>query len=164
MMNEIAQATGARKSDRWIPWYIVAFFVVVAILDGIFVYLATSTHTGVVSEQAYDKGLAYNDTVAAAEAQAALGWQHAIHLEGGMLVFTLNGNDGVALNGAAVKAVIKRPIGDAQDFTLELRAAGDGRYEVPVSFPANGQWDARVYALWQDQDYQAHKRLIVEAP
>lgn len=163
-MTDIAKTSGPRKSDRWIPWYIVAFFVVIAILDGIFVYIATSTHTGVVSERAYDKGLAYNDTVAAAEAQAALGWQHAIRLESGKLVFTLNDNNGAPLSDAAAKVVIKRPIGDTLDFTLELHPVGNGRYEAPVSFPANGQWDARVYVLWQDKDYQAHKRLIVDVP
>ncbi|WP_417466224.1 FixH family protein [Kordiimonas sp.] len=163
-MSNTAQDTGMRKSDRLIPWYIVAFFVVVAILDGIFVYIATSTHTGVVSEQAYDKGLAYNETVAAAEKQAALGWQHSISHEDGRLIFTLTDGDGAALKDAAVKAVIRRPIGDTADFTLELRQIVDGRYEAPISFPANGQWDARIYALWQDKDYQAHKRLIVTAP
>jgi len=49
--------------DRIIPLYFVAFFVVIAIFDGIFVYLATSTHSGVVTENAYQKGLNYNQYI-----------------------------------------------------------------------------------------------------
>ena len=149
------------KRDRLIPWYIVSFFVVVAIVDGIFVYIATSTHTGVVTEHAYDQGLAYNKTVAASDAQDALGWQSKIVLGAdSVLTFSLSDADGQMLEGAAAKAVFTRPTKDGMDFSIELSEQAPGQYVAPVAFPADGQWDVRLFALWNNQDYQSHKRLI----
>ena len=61
------------KRDRIIPLYFVAFFVFIAIMDGIFVYLATTTHSGVVTENAYQKGLNYNQYITAYDQQEMLG-------------------------------------------------------------------------------------------
>ncbi|WP_262690368.1 FixH family protein [Kordiimonas aestuarii] len=162
MSKVMTEETGMRESDRLIPWYIVAFFVVVAILDGIFVYIATSTHTGVITEQAYDKGLAYNDTVAAAEAQHALGWRGEIILRDRReLCFILRDKDGTLLKGAAVKAVFTRPTQDGMDFGVELLEGADGAYRAAIDLPALGLWDVRVFALEGERDFQAHKRLVV---
>ena len=156
---------GMTKRDRLIPWYIVAFFVVVAILDGIFVYVATSTHTGVVTDRAYDKGLAYNETVAAAEAQQQLGWQSEITLAGNeRLTFTLRDAEGNALTGAVVKAEFMRPTQAGMDFAVELAESTDGVYSATVAFPVDGLWDVRVFAIEGERDYQAHKRLVVKKP
>ncbi|WP_417449235.1 FixH family protein [Kordiimonas sp.] len=162
MSNIKVEETGMRKSDRLIPWYIVAFFVVVAILDGIFVYIATSTHTGVVTDQAYDKGLAYNETVAAAEAQNALGWQGEITLhDKAELSFVLRDAEGSTLNGATVKAVFTRPTQDGMDFNVDMVAGADGVYTAAINLPALGLWDVRVFALEGEHDFQVHRRLVV---
>ena len=156
---------GMTKRYRLIPWYIVAFFVVVAVLDGIFVYVATSTHTGVVTEHAYDEGLAYNETVAAADAQKQLGWQSEIVLTGNrMLSFSLKDTDGKPLTGAVVKAQFMRPTQAGMDFSLELSESADGVYTAPVTFPVDGLWDVRVFALEGEHDFQAHERLVVKKP
>ena len=79
--------SGPRKSDKWIPWYFVAFFVVLAILDGIFVTIAATTHTGVITENAYQKGLDYNEVVAASEEQDEIGWVGNIGFEKSTVTF-----------------------------------------------------------------------------
>ena len=156
---------GMTKRDRLIPWYIVSFFVVVAILDGIFVYIATSTHTGVVTEHAYDKGLAYNETVAAAEAQKQLGWQGDIALAGDrMLEFSLRDADGRALTGALAKVEFMRPTQDGMDFALDLAESTDGVYTASVDFPAEGLWDVRVFATRGGEEFQSHRRVVVNKP
>ena len=66
------------KNDKWIPWYFVLFFATIAICDAVFVGLALSTHRGLVTEHAYQKGLEYNHTIAAAEQQDGLNWQGRI--------------------------------------------------------------------------------------
>lgn len=151
----------ANKRDKWIPWYFVAFFAVLAVMDGIFVYLATNTHTGVVTEQAYDRGLNYNETVEAAEAQAALGWQGAIsYSSNGILTFDLSAND-APLVGAEVVAEFTRPTHNGVDFSIPLVDLYNGRYQALVDFPLDGVWDARVFVTWKQQQYQQGKRLIV---
>ncbi|MFC4349477.1 FixH family protein [Kordiimonas lipolytica] len=150
------------KSSRWIPWSIVGFFVVLAILDGIFVYLATSTHPGVVTEHAYEEGLRYNETVAAAEKQDALGWQTELDLvAGSSLMLTLSDAESRFIDGASVRAEISRPTQAGMDFELNLEQSGAGTYEAAVSFPEPGQWEVRIFVEWQQKQYQQAKRVVV---
>lgn len=152
----------ARKSDRWIPWMIVGFFVVVAIFDGIFVYLAGSTHTGVVTDNAYNRGLDYNATVAAAEKQAGLGWKIDLDLkDGSNLILKAIDSEQRPLQGAVVRAEFKRPTQDGYDFDVAMTETVAGTFETPVSFPLSGQWDVRVFVQWKQEQFQQSKRLVV---
>lgn len=149
------------KKDRWIPWYFVGFFAIIAVMDGIFVYLATDTHTGVVTEQAYQKGLNYNETVAAVEAQEALGWSSIIDYQSdGEFVFTLSEGE-QPLAGAEIIAEFTRPTHNGVDFSVPLLESGAGAYRAPVEFPLDGIWDVRVYVTWNQQQYQQTERLVI---
>lgn len=52
-----------KKDGRRVLFYLIGFFVIFASVDAYFVYKAFSTHTGVVVENAYEKGLNYNDII-----------------------------------------------------------------------------------------------------
>ena len=58
-----ASKTKPPFKDRIIPWYFVMAFMVIFAVNGLFVYLATHTHTGVITENAYEKGLKFDDIV-----------------------------------------------------------------------------------------------------
>ena len=150
-----------RKRDRFIPLYFVAFFLVLAAMDGVFVYLATSSHTGLVTDQAYERGLAYNETIAAAEESAKLDWQADITLSGSNLILDLADAQGEPIDDANVKAEITRPTQAGYDIELTLSQTAGGTYTVPVVFPLDGQWDVRVFVEWKQQQFQQGKRLIV---
>ncbi len=150
-----------RKSDKWIPWYFVAFFVLLAIIDGIFVTIATKTHSGSVTEQAYQKGLQYNNTITAAQRQEKLGWQGAILFAGDRLQFSLKDHESQPLTGAEVTAYISRPTQSGYDFTINLEETVPGSYSAVADFPLKGQWDVRMAAQWQQQHYQQHRRIVV---
>jgi len=151
-----------KKSDKWIPWYFVAFFVVLAILDGIFVYIATSTHTGLVTDNAYKKGLAYNQTIENYEAQKQLGWQTDIKLEQQDLTFAIKDAKGNAIEDADVVAHISRVTQAGHDFDVSLQYAENGIYKNNVDFPMKGQWDVSVVVKWKQEQYQQSKRIIVK--
>ncbi|TNE62538.1 MAG: hypothetical protein EP335_11910 [Alphaproteobacteria bacterium] len=151
-----------RKSDRFIPWYFVAFFLTFIVVDAVFVYIATTTHTGVVTDHAYKEGISYNETVAASDAQDRLGWQGTVRLDGvAGFSFRLADKAGKPLSGAKVQASFMRPTSDGKDFTAELVETEAGLYEAAVAFPLPGVWDARVFAGRDGQEYQHHERLIV---
>ncbi|SDE01193.1 FixH family protein [Kordiimonas lacus] len=152
-----------QKSGRWIPWMIVGFFVVVAILDGIFVYMATSTHTGVVTKHAYEEGLRYNETVAAADAQAALGWQGDVRFGEAdkLLEFSLLDANGESMDGASVRAELTRPTQAGMDFTVPMVQTEGGVYSASLDFPEPGLWDVRIFVEWKQKQYQQTKRLVV---
>ncbi len=153
-------ATGPRPSDKWIPWYFVAFFVGLAVVNAIFIYIATSTHSGVVTENAYSEGLSYNETIAAVEAQEALGWQSNIQIEGNMLKFELNdGRD--KIKSASVIAEFVNPTREGMDFIIDLTETDQGFYEGVIPGDIIGQWDIRVKTVWQQTQYQTSKRIII---
>ena len=150
------------KNDKWIPQYFIMFFVGLAIVDGIFVWLATSTHTGVVTEHAYQKGLAYNDTVDAAESQEQLGWKGTIEYEAGKTTLTLIDSYGHFISDAEVQAHFFRPTQAGYDFSIPLPTEAEGKYGASVELPLKGQWDIRITAKWKQQYYQQHKRILVK--
>lgn len=154
--------TNIRKSDKYIPWYFVAFFLVIAIVDGIFVTVATSTHTGVVTENAYKKGLNYNETIAASDQQNKLGWDAQIAYAKPALSFSLKDANNAAIIGAKVTAHITRVTQSGHEFTLPLTDNKDGTYSHNVAFPLKGLWNVGITAQWKQQNYQKSKRIIAK--
>jgi nitrogen fixation protein FixH len=150
------------RRDRMIPWYFVMFFVGLAVVDGVLVTLAVRTQTGVVTDHAYEKGLAYNEVVDAAAAQAALGWKGAIEFvpsagNAGTLRLKLSDTSGKLLTLDSATATIIRPTQAGQDFEVTLSNG-----EAPVTFPEAGQWEVRIFANVGGTPYQQSKRIVVE--
>lgn len=161
-MNAKAEKTeDIRKSDKYIPWLFVLFFAVIAVVDGFFVTMAVRTHTGVVTDRPYERGLAYNETLAAARAQKDMGWRGTIVLDGGDVVFTLKDEQGKPIDNADVAMQMTRPIPAGYDFDVPMHGEGQGRYRASVTFPLIGQWEARAFATWRDQQYQSATMLMV---
>src|SRR5262249_55665126 len=63
------------RSGRHYPWLIVAGMALVVAVNGVLIYFAVSSFTGLATDDPYDKGLAFNQAAAAATAEAARGWQ-----------------------------------------------------------------------------------------
>jgi nitrogen fixation protein FixH len=147
--------------DRWIPWYFVAFFIVLFIVNAVFVYLATSTNPGVIADKAYIEGKDYNQTIAMAARQASLGWKAEASLKDNEIIFTLSDRNGAPLNGAIVSVRFRRPAESAHDFTLSLMPRGAGRYAAPLAQPVSGIWDATFFAMRDHQPFQYRERLRI---
>lgn len=154
-------ATTMTRRDRLIPWYFVAFFLVVIAVNGVMATLAVRTLSGTVTDHAYEKGLAYNKIIAAADAQAALGWQGEFAITGKELTrhIALRVRDKThqPLSVQAVTLTVMRPAQQGLDFDVKLNG-GEG----DVTFPAQGQWELRAFATVSGQPYQLAKRIVVE--
>ena len=151
-MNYIAQ-----PRDRWIPWYFVAFFLVVAAVNAVMVTLAIRTHTGIITEHPYEKGVAYNAVVSQEAAQEKLGWKGAIALQGDVLTFVLHDASGAVLHPSGAVAHMVRPTQGGMDFDVTLK---DGA--AHVAFPVHGIWDVRVFATVGKTTYQQVKRVVAQ--
>ncbi|MBU6234383.1 MAG: FixH family protein [Alphaproteobacteria bacterium] len=155
-------ATADRKPiDKYIPWMIVAFFLVVAAVDSVFVTLAIKTHTGTTTGSAYEQGLAYNQTLDALAKQQALGWSSKIEYTGGTIRLTLADKAGKPLAGGKAEASVMRPVTAGYDQTLALKDVGNGIYEIPYQFPLKGQWHVRVNIEVAGEAYQANETLTL---
>jgi nitrogen fixation protein FixH len=155
-------AISARKPiDKYIPWMVVVFFLIFIAVDAVMVTLAVRTQTGIVTEQAYEKGLAYNQALDAAEAQKSWGWMSVISLQADTLSFSLKDKNFQIIQGAEVTAIIRRPVQDGYDVSYSLTETINGDYQTQVNFPMPGEWDVKVSAKWQNKHYQAHQTFIV---
>ena len=150
---------GPRPSDRWIPWYIVIFFAAQFGLFGWFYHMASISYTGVVTDQSYEKGLQYNQTIAKAESQARLGWDAAITKNGSGVQLVLVNRDKKPLAGAMVSLWLTRPVHGGIDQKLEMKETQTGIYYAPVALPEKGLWEARIEARKGGHSYQAVKRM-----
>jgi|JI10StandDraft_1071094.scaffolds.fasta_scaffold15568_7 nitrogen fixation protein FixH len=156
-------APATRKPvDKYIPWMFVLFFVVFIAVDAVMVTLAVRTQTGLVTEQAYEKGLAYNRALEAAAEQKNWGGTGIIKLEGKRLSFTLKDKEGLAIHDAEVTATVRRPVQAGYDATYPMARTGQQSYVADVEFPLPGEWDIRVSAKWQNRHYQTHETFIVQ--
>lgn len=150
------------KNDKYIPYYFVLFFLVVAAVNAVFVYKALTTHQGVIVENAYEKGLEYNDSIAAYEAQKQLGWNANISHKNGAVIFTLSDETGEAISGADARAYFKRPTVKGMDFDVALTQIAPGKYSADIASVNQGLWKVTVSTKWQDKQFQKSERLVIQ--
>ena len=142
---------GDAKRGSWIPWIFVGCFGIVFLVNGIMVYVATTTWTGIAVNRAYDKGLTYNRNLEAAARQEALGWNVSLVTDvtadlAGKLEVALHDSDGAPLQRALVVVAFERPTHEGYDFAVELAPDGAGTYTAPFTAPLPGVWDLRLVA------------------
>lgn len=135
-----------RLTGRTVLMIILAFFGVIFAVNGAFVFFALDSWPGLISRHYYDEGIHYNRTLAAAENQAALGWNSRLDWNGRELAVTLTGRDGKPLAGLDVTVKLVRPTSEGHDFTAALTSQADGTYRAAVDFPLPGLWRAEVMA------------------
>ena len=139
-----------RKSDKWIPRYFILFFLIVSMVDTIMVTLAVRTQTGVVTEDAYKKGLAYNGLLQEAEAQSRSGVHQKAAYKDGQISWLLMNKDGHPISHAKVKASLFRTVSAGADFTVQMTETSAGVYRAKPSFPQHGAWTVHLSAQWID--------------
>lgn len=138
--------------DKWIPRYFVMFFAVIVVLDSLFVYMAVSTQTGLVTEHPYEKGLAYNEILEKAHAQPVI--ENTVTYEDGVLRWEL------PIDEATVTAALIRPVKEGYDFEIDLENKGNGLYEARPELPLHGRWTAKLIAKWDNDEFQTSHSFI----
>ena len=156
----------ARRS-LWIPWALCGIFAVFLIANGVMLYFAGASWTGLETDNAYEKGLAYNHTLAAAEAQQALGWHvevDAAPAEDGRAWVEVRLADrvGRAVVADRVWVQLVRPTSVGHDREALLTAYDAGRYRGSIDLPLAGQWDLRVRVEHAGGVYRTSRRVFLE--
>lgn len=161
---------GKRADGWWYPWIFVGAMALVVVVNGIMVAIALGTWTGLETEGHYQKGLEYNRNLAAAEAQAALGW--TLTLEAAPIArddkrrtvdlrLAFADRDGRPLDGMKVSVVLMRATNEGFDREVHLDPIGDGIYGARAVLPLPGQWEVRVLARRGETEFQDLKRLVL---
>ena len=147
----------ATSKDKGIFWYFFIFFMVVAAVNLCMVTLAIKTSTGLVTDHAYEKGIAYNKVVEAEEEQEKLGWKAEMEVKNDILYITLRDKSGKLLIPDKIVAHFFRPTQQGLDFEVKLTGG-----KAKVDFPMPGIWEIRVFASIGKNSYQQSKRMVIE--
>lgn len=142
----------------------LAFFGMIFLVNGAMIYSALRTHTGLVANEPYRKGLHYNDRIAASDRQALLDWNDAVTLRrDGSLAVRLTAAGGRPVPSLVLRAVVGRPATNRADHTVELKETEPGLYEATVGTIEAGNWqvslEARADRAADEPIYRARRRL-----
>jgi len=154
---------GFRITGKMVLFFLLAFFGVVMIANGIFLYVALKTFPGLGDAQAYRSGLQYNETLAAAERQKALGWRTAVAYDpAGRFEVRLFDRHDQPLQYARVDAEIQRPAVDLYDRAVELPEIKPGVYGAAVELPFAGLWRIKLSITGRGGEaYRAIHEIVV---
>jgi len=146
----------------------IAFFGVIFLVNGIFLYFALTTFGGGDTSDPYRKGLHYNDTLAQSARLAELGWKEQLvyGAETGRLALSLSDKDGQPVSGLHIDATVGRAATDRQDIAVKLGEAQAGNYTAVLRL-APGQWVVQLQSedlsRAGDPAYRLKQRILVPA-
>lgn len=151
-----------RARGRFVPWVIAGFFLSFVLLLSSFVWIAFAHRPSLVTENAYQKGLAYNQSLEVDAAQKALGWRAKLEMmDGYTLRLVLSDKSGRPVAGAKVKAWFVRPSQASMDQSVMMTEKGGGVYEAAMPSPAPGLWEARITAERGGKQFQAARSVSI---
>ena len=135
-------------TGRAVLAWLVVFFGVVFVVNGILVRAATSTFGGVETSSSYKAGQMFEQEVAKAERQDARHWRVAGKLgrdKDGETVLDLTARDenGAPLTGLVAKARLAHPADERLDHDIALARIGAGEFKGAADAQA-GQWELIV--------------------
>jgi nitrogen fixation protein FixH len=148
-------------TGRTVLFGLIAFFVIVAAVNGVFIYFALASWPGLSDQDAYKDGLRYNEVIEQARRQQALGWSSRFDLgANGLATVHIQNADGTAVTGLDVEISIARPVGDEGRTRLRLPQDVDGAYRGSIATLADGQWQVELVAR---RDGETRYRMIYYA-
>jgi nitrogen fixation protein FixH len=146
------------KKGKVVLMSLLAFFALFSSVDAFFVYKAVTTHSGVITEQAYEKGLAYNQALKQAREQKNMNVR--VVYKGDTLVVNLNDELNMPIIGATVTAKLIRNVQAADDFDVLLHHSGDGVYSKQLDLPLKGLWTANIEAKWTQKNTKYYQTAL----
>lgn len=137
----------------------IAFFAVIIAANVTMATVAGTSWTGFVVRNSYVASQEFNGRVAAAQAQAKLGWTASLVIEGGKARLTLVDRQGHVAPVHSTSLAWRNPASDSRDRVIALDRVGRdflGRLDI-----ADGQWVVEIDALMMDGGTWRDTRRIV---
>ncbi|MBT3305036.1 MAG: FixH family protein [Alphaproteobacteria bacterium] len=149
--------------------WVLAFFGVVFAANGALVFFALDSWPGLMTDKAYEEGVAYNQTLDAQAAQARLGWSSTVAFESrgpgtGFLEIRLKDRDNTPVSGVAVRAHFRRPVREGFDVSVILNEIAPGHYGAPVTVSLAGRWYATIKARRKDETVYRMRHEVMVTP
>jgi len=152
-------------SGRHMLLSLVIFFGVMLIANSMLVYYALDTFSGGDRPDPYRAGLDYNDRIAAAKKQDALGWTTDLAYDDaeGRLAVTFHDKTKAPVSGLKLEGVVGRGATNREDQKVAFKEISQGVYASGIKL-APGQWVIAVKS-WKGEGgnpvYRLKQRLYV---
>jgi nitrogen fixation protein FixH len=154
------------------PWVLgwIGLIIVVVGVNLAMVYLAVSTNPGLVSEDFYNRGQHYEQTLVSRLAKDP-GWTMRTDFpedlrpgEPATIRVVLVDKVGQPVTPDQVTFFAYRPSDKSRDFSAPMAAEGPGRYAAQVVFPLFGAWDGLVAVRQGEDEFTTGDAIIVTRP
>lgn len=162
------------REARRNPWFLAWLGLVVVFLsvNAAFIVTAVVTNPGLVSEDYYEQGRAYErHAIDRLAAQNRLGWEARLEVPQQIFtntpdVYRFSAVDarGVPVADAEVQVTAYRPSDAGADFHTPLDQLAPGLYQARLGFALPGIWDLNISVKRGDDSYQQSQRISVQTP
>lgn len=140
--------SGRALTGRQVLVVTLGFFALVLGANVTMAMLALQTFTGSDEDDAYRKGLAFNETLDRRHTQLAdgviMGFEAARADDGTVRVDVSAEQNGAAIEAEAITVEFRHPANRRLDRSLSLTPAGAGAFEGELSGLPAGAWNVRV--------------------
>lgn len=154
------------QDAKYIPYLIIGFFVLFIGILSVMTYVATHHYSGVMTKETYRRGLDYNETLAKAAKQEALGWKgsftYTVKEQRANIIFMLRDKQNAPISDASVIAVFFRPTQQGNDVRFSLTSVGDGKYVGTTTLAWQGQWQVTISATKSENNYQLQRDIMAQ--
>ena len=154
-------APGSPFTGRRMLAIMVAFFAVIITANVTMATLAGSSWTGLVVRNSYVASQEFNEKVAEARRQAALGWTSRLDIADGRIGFALHDRSGAPIRLDGVELSFHRPVTTEEDTVLALEPLADGSVGIERAM-GDGVWILEIAAqAGLDHPYRERRRVVV---
>ena len=148
-----------------IPYILLLFFVIVVVVNVGYIIISKDSLPGVATDNSYNKGIKYNQTIAQKEAQEKLGWNVEINIKQSSknsknITIYIRDPKGHLIDNAKVAVKFFRPTYEGIDFEKKFDEI-NGSYQQEITFPALGQWDFEISAIKGSDSFFVKKRFVI---
>lgn len=157
-----------KLQGKHVLYILLGFFGVMVIVNGIFVYFALTSFSGLSVEDSYERGVNYNKVIASEENQKSRGWKEDLTFDAigdfrGAVTLGLADKNGAKITGLHAVVTIRRPLGPVEEQTQQL-VVSQGRLETEIKFASAGQWDLsfEITGGGFEQPYRLESRVWVK--
>lgn len=155
------------------PWVLTILGIVITFVtvNVIFIVVAFVTSPGLVVENYYEAGRAYekNALKMLAETQSTRNWETNLDMTPEVFInkenairFTAVDERGLPIADASVQLVAYRPSDADADITTPMKEIAPGLFEAIVIFPLKGIWDVNVKVQQGSSKFELARRISVQ--
>lgn len=150
-----------RFTGRHMMVVMLCFYAAIIAANLTMAFAASWSWSGFVVANSYVASQQFNKKAEEARAQAALGWTSVLEVRDGKVSYNLSDAAGAPVPLRSVTATFRRPSYDAEDQTLTLTRAPDGRFEAGASLN-DGAWLVEAEAdAGLDTPYRHAARIMI---